>query len=208
MVQFSDTVYAGLKFCCDTLSLLPGPQLNRRTSFTHGLCSGGAKTSRHPSIPMPSMGKVHGGGRLHSATTLGFKNNSETILCYFSDVNEAHGPMHYVTRSDSQAIAGPEAAFSTDPALQQKLLPLCRSSATPAGSIFPYGIDIYHRGTNLPAGYSHRYAVMACFKAADNDRHAWPFHNTQPWPMSSTTPHQTNSLVLVLRRREMGSGQR
>ena len=135
-------------------------------------------------------------------------NNSEAILCYFSDVGEAHGPMHYVTRSDSQAIAGPEAAFSTDPALQQKLLPLCRSSATPAGSIFPYGIDIYHRGTNLPAGYSHRYAVMACFKAADNDRHAWPFHNTQPWPMSSTTPHQTNSLVLVLRRREMGSGQR
>ena len=110
--------------------------------------------------------------------------NSVTILCYFSDVSEAHGPMHYVTRTDSAAVAGPEAAFSADPDLQEKLLPLCRSSAAPAGSIFPYGIDVYHRGTNLTASKGHRYAVMACFKAAGNDRigyHAWPFHHTQPW---------------------------
>ena len=27
--------------------------------------------------------------------------NSVAILCYFSDVSEAHGPMHYVTRTDT-----------------------------------------------------------------------------------------------------------
>ena len=39
--------------------------------------------------------------------------NSVTILCYFSDVSEAHGPMHYVTRTDSAKVAGPEATSAT-----------------------------------------------------------------------------------------------
>ena len=110
--------------------------------------------------------------------------NSVTILCYFSDVTEAHGPMHYVTRTDSCKVAGPEAVFSADSSLQEKLVPLERSSASPAGSIFPYGIDVYHRGTNLTAREGYRFAVMACFKRADNDSigyHAWPYHHTKPW---------------------------
>lgn len=110
--------------------------------------------------------------------------NSVTILCYFSDVTETHGPMHYVTRTDSEKVAGPEAIYRGVADLQEKLAPFERSSAAPAGSIFPYGIDVYHRGTNLvePGGY--RFAVMACFKRADNDSigyHAWPYHHTQPW---------------------------
>ncbi len=40
--------------------------------------------------------------------------NCVTILCYFSDVTEAHGPMHYVTRTDSASIAGPEATLHAD----------------------------------------------------------------------------------------------
>ncbi len=40
--------------------------------------------------------------------------NCVTILCYFSDVTEAHGPMHYVTRTDSASIAGPEATLHSD----------------------------------------------------------------------------------------------
>ena len=123
------------------------------------------------------------------------RENSVTILCYFTDVTEAHGPMHYVPRPDSEAVAPPEAIYRGDPELQQKLAPLERSSAAPAGSIFPYSIDVYHRGTNLTAPGGYRFAVMACFKRADNDAigyHAWPYHHTQPWAnvFDHATPDQ------------------
>lgn len=110
--------------------------------------------------------------------------NSVTILCYFTDVTEDHGPMHYVRRTDSAGIAGPEAIYRSDEHLQSKLAPFERSSAAPAGSIFPYSIDVFHRGTNLTAPRGYRFAVMSCFKRADNDSigyHAWPYHHTQPW---------------------------
>jgi hypothetical protein len=125
--------------------------------------------------------------------------NAVTILCYFSDVTEAHGPAHYVIRPDSAKVAGPEASLSSDPdaqaRLQAALRPYERSSAAPAGSIFPYGIDVYHRGTNMTAPHGHRYAVMACFKDAANDSigyHAWPFHHTKPWAriFDHATPEQ------------------
>lgn len=123
------------------------------------------------------------------------RHNSVTILCYFTEVTEAHGPMHYVTRTDSERLAGPEAAFRSEPGLQEKLAPFERSSAAPAGSIFPYGIDVYHRGTNLTAPGGCRFAVMACFKRADNDAigyHAWPYHHMQPWAriFEHATPEQ------------------
>jgi phytanoyl-CoA dioxygenase PhyH len=126
-------------------------------------------------------------------------DNSVTILCYFTDVSEAHGPMHYVTRPDSAKIAGPETSLSPDAQvqaqLQRQLALYERSSAAAAGAIFPYGIDVFHRGTNLTAPEGVRYAVMACFKRADNDSigyHAWPFHHTQPWHeiFDRATPQQ------------------
>jgi hypothetical protein len=121
-----------------------------------------------------------------------------TILCYFTDVTEGHGPMHYVARPDSDPIAGPEDTLSVgkaQAALQQKLAPLARSSAGPAGSIFPYGIDVYHRGTNLTAPGGHRYAVMSCFKRRGDDTigfTAWPFHFNRPWAniFDHATPEQ------------------
>ncbi len=121
--------------------------------------------------------------------------NSVTILCYFSDVTEAHGPAHYVARTDSAKVAGPEATLSGDPDLQRRLRAYERSSAAPAGSIFPYAIDVFHRGTNMTAPGGHRYAVMACFKDAANDTigyHAWPFHHLKPWHriFDHATPEQ------------------
>ena len=121
--------------------------------------------------------------------------NSVTILCYFSDVTEAHGPAHYVARCDSVTIAGPEATLRGDAALQHSLKQYERSTAAPAGSIFPYGIDVYHRGTNMTAPRGHRYAVMACYKNAADDTigyHAWPFHHTKPWHriFDHATPEQ------------------
>jgi hypothetical protein len=127
--------------------------------------------------------------------------NSITILCYFSDVTEAHGPAHYVSRPDSLKVVGPEATFTLarDPEanarVQQALLPYERSTAAPAGSAFPYTIDIWHRGTNLTAPGGHRYALMTCFKAAGDEAigfHAWAFHHTQPWAriFDHATPEQ------------------
>ena len=114
--------------------------------------------------------------------------NCVTVLCYFTDVTDAHGAMHYVSRPDSLKIAGPEASLDQDPSaqarLQSALLPHERSSASPAGTAIAYSIDVYHRGTNLTAPGGHRYAVMACFKAAGDEAigyHAWPFHNSKPW---------------------------
>ncbi len=114
--------------------------------------------------------------------------NCVTILCYFTDVSEAHGPAHYVTRTDSAKVGGPELSLSTDPAvqarLQNDLQAFDRSTAAPAGSIFPYTIDVYHRGTNLTAPHGRRYALMTCFKAAGDEAigfHAWAFHHTKPW---------------------------
>ncbi len=125
--------------------------------------------------------------------------NSVTILCYFSDVTDETGAMNFVTRPDSLTVAGPEASLSRDPgeqaALQSGLVAHARSSAAPAGSVVPYGIDIFHRGTNITAPGGYRYALMTCFKAAGNDAigfHAWAFHHLKPWSriFNHATPEQ------------------
>ncbi|HEY9219097.1 MAG TPA: phytanoyl-CoA dioxygenase family protein [Phenylobacterium sp.] len=126
------------------------------------------------------------------------RRNTMTFFCYFSDVTEAHGPMHYVPKSDSERIAGPEATLG-DPGrqaeLHRRLAPFARSTAAPAGSLFAYGIDIYHRGTNLTAPQGRRFAVTSCFKRRDDPTigyTAWPFHHTKPWAriFDHATPEQ------------------
>jgi hypothetical protein len=121
--------------------------------------------------------------------------NSVTFILIFSDVTEAHGPTHYVTRPDAAKIAGPEATLSGDPALQTALRQHERSAAGPAGSLFVYGIDIYHRGTNLTAPGGHRYVMTVCYKNAKNTAInfvAWPFIHTKPWQLifDNATPEQ------------------
>ena len=121
--------------------------------------------------------------------------NSVTYILLFSDVTEAHGPTHYVTRPDSLKVAGPEATLSGDPALQTALRAHERSAAGPAGSLFVYGIDIYHRGTNLTAPGGHRYVMTVCYKNARNTAInfvAWPFIHTKPWKLifDNATPEQ------------------
>jgi len=122
-------------------------------------------------------------------------HNSVTFICLFSDVTEGHGPTHYVTRPDSLKIAAPEATLSGDPSLQEKLRPYERSAAAPAGSLFVYGIDIWHRGTNLIEPGGHRYVMTVCYKAASNHSIAhttWQFHHRKPWRnvIGHATPEQ------------------
>jgi len=114
--------------------------------------------------------------------------NTMTFICLFSDVTDAHGPTHYVTRPDAEKIAGPEASLSPDPEVQARLqreLPkYARTNAAPAGSLFAYGIDIYHRGSNLTAPGGHRFVLTSCFKRAGDDAiafTAWAYHHTKPW---------------------------
>jgi hypothetical protein len=114
--------------------------------------------------------------------------NSLTVMCYFTDVSEAHGATQYVAKTDSDRLFGPEAtlAYEGEPlrARNAALEPYTRTAVASAGSIFPYTIDVYHRGTNLTAPGGHRYTVTTCFKRAGNDAisfYAWAFHHTQPW---------------------------
>jgi hypothetical protein len=125
--------------------------------------------------------------------------NSITIFCYFTDVTDAHGATHYVTRPDSLKVAGPEASLSRDPAtfaaVQAGLQRYARSSASRAGTAIAYTTDVWHRGTNLTAPGGHRYALMACFKKAHDDSiafTAWPFHHLKPWAriFDHATPEQ------------------
>ncbi|MCZ6503951.1 MAG: phytanoyl-CoA dioxygenase family protein [Gammaproteobacteria bacterium] len=110
--------------------------------------------------------------------------NSITFLIYFTDVTEDHGPTHYVTKTDSTRAGVPAATFSDDLDLQDQLRDYERTTAAPAGSIFAYGIDVYHRGTNLTVQGGYRYAVTSCFKKAGNEAigyMAWQFQHTKPW---------------------------
>ena len=127
------------------------------------------------------------------------QQNSVTVMCYFTDVTEAHGPMHYVTRTDSARLAGPEVILDgdaqTQARLQTQLRRYERSSAAKAGAVFPYGIDVFHRGANLTAPHGRRFAVTACYKRAGNDAigyHAWQHHHLKPWRriFEHATPEQ------------------
>ena len=112
--------------------------------------------------------------------------NSVTTLCYFTEVTEAHGPAHFVPRPDSLPLAGPEVSLNRQASadLQAELAARAKSSAGPAGSIFPYTIDVWHRGTNLTAPKGRRFAVMASYHRADVpavNRYAWPYYGYRPW---------------------------
>ncbi len=126
--------------------------------------------------------------------------NSITFLMYFSDVSEKHGPTHFVTREDSKKISRVSEKFldgSSMTTLQKSLKPFEKTTAGPAGTIFAYGIDIFHRATNITKSGAYRYAVTSCFKKAGNDKigfTAWPYHQQKPWQIifENASPEQLN----------------
>ncbi|OUX31049.1 MAG: hypothetical protein CBE24_05685 [bacterium TMED264] len=126
--------------------------------------------------------------------------NSITFSMYFSEVTEEQGPAHYVTRTDSEKIDRISEKFLDNSNLNriQKLLaPFERTTAGLAGTIFAYGIDIFHRATNITEPEAYRYAVTSCFKKAGNDSigyTAWPYHQEKPWNIifENASPQQMN----------------
>ena len=115
------------------------------------------------------------------------RQNSITFLMYFSDVTEQHGPTHYVAKSDIQNEHEISKMFldsNKHEELQILLKQNERSVTGPAGTVFAYGIDVFHRATNIVCDGGYRFAVTSCFKKADNDSigfTAWPFHQHKPW---------------------------
>jgi len=131
--------------------------------------------------------------------------NSITFIIYFTDVSEAHGPTHYVKRTDSDSLNGKERFLENreDPKYQKELSKFELSAAGPAGTLLAYGIDVFHRGTNLTEPGGYRYAMTACFKKAGNDAigyTAWPWHFAKPWDIifEHATPEQLNCFGVPL----------
>ena len=75
--------------------------------------------------------------------------NSITFIILVTDVTEDLGPTHYVPKSLSEPVAGIEEALSRPEGLTNALLPHSHSTASRAGTLFAYGMDVFHRGTNL-----------------------------------------------------------
>ena len=131
--------------------------------------------------------------------------NSITFIIYFTDVSEAHGPTHYVKRTDSNSLNGKERFLENkeDSKYQKELSKFELSAAGPAGTLLAYGIDVFHRGTNLTEPGGYRYAMTACFKKAGNDAigyTAWPWHFAKPWHIifEHATPEQLNCFGVPL----------
>ena len=63
--------------------------------------------------------------------------NSITFIIYFSDVTEAHGPTHYVNRTDSDNCGGMNRFLNKreDLEFQKELIKFERSAAGPAGTL-------------------------------------------------------------------------
>ncbi len=123
--------------------------------------------------------------------------NSITFLIYFSDVTEKHGPAHFVSKknikNNNKLMKMYLSGLSSQ--LHEKLSPFEQSTAGPAGTIFAYGIDVFHRATNITVPGGYRYAVTACFKKTGNDSigyTAWPYHQHKPWNIifENATPDQ------------------
>ena len=146
----------------------------------------------------------------HTLTVPGDDPAERTInfMIYVTDVSDDLGAIHYVPNSVAEPIIGPlrpvlpeevtgaegltRAAITLDQThatpfahpLQQALKQVECSGAAPAGSVFAYSTDVYHRGTNLTRPGGHRYTITASYKAAGNDAvgwTAWPFHFLKPW---------------------------
>lgn len=131
--------------------------------------------------------------------------NSITFIIYFTEVSELLGPTHYVNRTDSKGFEGMKRFLKDreDIQHQKELTKFERSAAGPAGSLLAYGIDVFHRGTNLTKPGGYRYAMTSCFKKAGNDSigyTAWPWHFAKPWNkiFENATPEQLNCFGVPL----------
>ncbi|MBL6708519.1 MAG: phytanoyl-CoA dioxygenase family protein [Pseudomonadales bacterium] len=136
----------------------------------------------------------------HTLTVPGEDVAQRTVnfVIYLSDVTDALGAMHYVKKSDSDAILGSR-AIAAPTEYQVALKARQHSAAAPAGSIIAYGIDTFHRGTNMTEPNGLRYTMTVSFKRADNANigfHVWQHALERPWHLllNHATPTQLECL--------------
>ena len=124
------------------------------------------------------------------------------FILYLTDVTDAHGALHYVTKTDSDRILGSGEVFAKDDqqfALKEKE----RSAAAPAGSLLAHSIDTFHRGTNLTEIDGHRFTMTVGYKASGNEMigfHVWQSAADRPWPivLNNATPEQLQCLGIPM----------
>jgi ectoine hydroxylase-related dioxygenase (phytanoyl-CoA dioxygenase family) len=140
-----------------------------------------------------------------------FKNHTLTVpaddtglqtvnfMIYFTEVTDAHGAIHFVPHGLSDPITGRDRTIFPSDEQQEALRKVERSGAAGAGSVFAYGIDVFHRGTNLTAPGGYRFTLTASYHAAGNDMigwSAWPYWFRKPWHhiIDNATPEQLTCL--------------
>ncbi|MEQ8861164.1 MAG: phytanoyl-CoA dioxygenase family protein [Pseudomonadales bacterium] len=121
------------------------------------------------------------------------------FIVYLTDVTDAHGALHYVTKPDAYAVLGDGAVAAESAADQAALKARERSGAAPAGTLVAHGIDTFHRGTNLTLPGGHRYTLTVGYKAAGNDQigfHVWQASQERNWApiLASASPEQLAAL--------------
>ena len=124
------------------------------------------------------------------------------FVFYLTDVTDAHGALHYVTKTDSNRILGDGSVFAKDDQ-QFALKERERSAAAPAGSLLAHSIDTFHRGTNLTEINGHRFTMTVGYKASGNEMigfHVWQSAADRPWPivLNNATPEQLKCLGIPL----------
>ena len=121
----------------------------------------------------------------HTLTVPAEDASARTVnfVIYLSDVTDALGAMHYVHKPDAEAVLGTR-AISAPAEKQLALKDKQHSAAAPAGSLVVYGIDAFHRGTNMTEPNGLRYTMTTSFKRADNANigyHVWQHALERPW---------------------------
>ena len=124
------------------------------------------------------------------------------FVIYLSTVTDELGAMHYVPKREAYDILGP-GAVGAPPEQQSALRAVQRSAAAPAGSLVAYGIDTFHRGTNMTATGGLRYTMTVSFKRAENANigfHVWQHAAHRPWEqvMHHASPEQLACLGIPL----------
>lgn len=124
------------------------------------------------------------------------------FILYFTDVSDAHGALHYVTKPDADAILRP-GAVAARPDQQDALLAHEKSAACSAGTLIAHSTDTFHRGTNLTLENGYRYTMTAGYKAKGNDLigyHVWQATEGRDWHrvFNHASPEQLGCLGIPL----------
>ena len=141
----------------------------------------------------------------HTLTVPADEPEHRTInfVVYLTNVTDGHGALHYVTKPDAREALGEDALVAETPERQAALMTRSRSAAAPAGSVVAYGIDAFHRGTNLTLPGAHRYTMTISYKAAGNEQigfHVWQASPERDWApiLTRGAPEQLAALGIPL----------